>query len=70
MFRRYGTSADPLPVDVTGEVITHQGQRVWRIDGAYAVTVDGRRRTDRWTLLIGATNDEPVGVLSAVGPGP
>lgn len=68
MFRTYGTAADPVPTDVTGEIVTRDGQPVWRIDGTYEVTVDGERRADHWTLWIGTTDDAPLAVLSTAGP--
>lgn len=68
MFRTYGAQADPVPVEVTGEIETHNGQRVWRVDGTYEVTVDDARRADQWTLWIGSTTEEPLTVLSTDGP--
>ncbi|MGH3440819.1 MAG: hypothetical protein ACRDUY_01995 [Nitriliruptorales bacterium] len=64
MFRVYGSGADPLPLEVTGEIDTHGGQPVWRVDGTYEVTVEGERRADRWTLWIGPTQDATLTVLA------
>lgn len=68
MFRLHGPDAQPAPLDVTGEIDTHQGQRVWRIDGTYEITIDDQRRPQRWTLWIGPTDDSPLAVLDADGP--
>jgi hypothetical protein len=68
LFRIYGTDAAPTPLEVSGEIDTHDGHEVWRLDGTYEVTVDNQRRHHRWTLWIGPTDDSPLTVLDADGP--
>lgn len=70
MFRVYGADANPLPLAVTGDIVEHDGRQVWRHDATYKVTVDGRRRTHRWTLWVGSSHDAPLAVLDAAGPSP
>lgn len=64
IFEIYASDADPLPVEVTGELDTRSGERVWRIDGTYEVTIDGTRREQRWRFWIGATADAPLTVVA------
>lgn len=68
LFRIYGTDAAPAPLEVSGEIDTHDGQQVWRLDGTYEVTIDDQRRQQQWTLWIGPTDDSPLAVLDADGP--
>lgn len=67
-FRIHGPDAQPAPVEVTGEIDTHNGQRAWRIDATYEVTIDNQRQQQRWTLWIGPTDDSPLTLLDADGP--
>lgn len=69
LFRIHGSDADPVPIEVTGEVVTHDGQQVWRLDGTYEVTIDNQRQQQRWTLWIGPTDASPLAVLAVDGPG-
>lgn len=69
LFRIYGTEAAPAPLEVSGEIDTHDGQQVWRLDGTYEVTIDNQRRQQQWTLWIGPTDDSPLAVLDTDGPG-
>lgn len=50
LFRIYGADAGPAPLEVSGEIDTHAGQEVWRLDGTYEVTVDNQRRQHQWTI--------------------
>lgn len=70
MSRVYGADADPVPRVVTGDIVERDGEPVWRLDATYEVTVDGRRRTHRWTLWVGASDEAALAVLDADGPSP
>lgn len=67
MFRVYGAEADPLREQVSGEAVEVDGLPVWKLDGTFAVTVDGERRSDAWMLWVGFAEDGFV-VLCADGP--
>jgi hypothetical protein len=68
MFQVYGADADPLPVKVTGDIDTHDGRPVWRLDGTYEITVDGERQQHAWTLWIGRADEAQLAVVEAEGP--
>jgi len=67
MFRVYGAEADPLREQITGEAVEIDSQPVWKLDGTYAVMVDGERRSDAWMLWVGFA-DDGFTVLCADGP--
>lgn len=67
MFRTYGLDADPVREQVTGDLVDVRGEPAWKLDGTYAVTVDGSRRSDTWMLWVGFDGDA-FSVLCAVGP--
>lgn len=61
----YGLDADPVPVDVEGQIATLDGQQVWRLDVTVDVTASGKRVSDDWRLWIGTPADGPPAVLRA-----
>lgn len=65
IFEIHGRDAEPVPVEVTGELDTRNGTRVWRIDGTYEVTIDGTRHEQRWRFWIGATAETPLTVIES-----
>lgn len=67
LFRIYGAAGDPVREQVTGNAVDIDGQPAWKLDGTYAVTVDGERRSDAWMLWIGFANGQ-LTVLCAEGP--
>lgn len=68
MFRIYGREGEPMPVEVSGDIVTHDGRQVWRLDGTYEVTGPDGRQPARWRLWIGATDDAALTVLKTEGP--
>lgn len=67
--RFYGEEADPVPVRVTGELDTVNGQRAWRIHMTVEFTRQGGRAREHWTFWVGFRNEE-AGVLRSEGPRP
>jgi hypothetical protein len=61
----YGLDSDPVPVNVEGEIVTLDGQQVWRLDVTVDVTESGQRVSDAWQMWVGTPAEGPPDVLRA-----
>lgn len=65
LFDIYDLEADPVLVELTGEVADLGGQPVWQLDIVVDVTDVAGRAQRRWRMWVGTAADGPPAVLRA-----